>query len=200
MKAFGYYKEKLGNKQIPVFCELEININKGTATIKNLKPSILSATLNFGDILELVFTHNDKSKNILLEVLTEKGPSTYEAKIIKLTENKRRFPRLDVRDLNIRAIIASYYFGFLRDISLRGFAIDIKEIPDKLYLKKTYPVKILYKGEEYKFSSPLIGMVYNDENNVYILRFRILESIRNIKLIDELYKKLFEDKLRYYIS
>lgn len=199
MKAFGFYKEKLNNKQIPVFCDLEVDINKGIAIVKNLKPSTLSATLNFGDLLELVFFHNNSSKTALLEVLVEKSPSTYEAKIIKLTENKRKFPRLNVRDFNIRAIVDNYYFGFLRDISLRGFSIDVKETPDKLKLKKVYVIKILYK-KEYTFSSLLVEMAYDDERNIYILRFKILESIRNIKLIDELYKKLFEDKLRYCIS
>ena len=199
MKAFGFYKEKLSNKQIPVFCDLEIDVDKGKAIIKDLKPSTLFATLNFGDILELVFYHNNNSKSVLLEVLIEKAPSTYEAKIIKLVENKRKFPRLNVRELNIRAIIDNYYFGFLRDISLRGFSIDLKDTPDKLELKKVYLVKVLYP-KEYKLSSLLLEMAYDDENNVYILRFKILESIRNIKLIDELYKKLFEDILKHCIS
>ena len=197
MKAYGFYKERLGYKQIPVFCDLKINLDKGKAIIKNLKPLTISATLNLGDVLELVFFH-DNPKTVLLEILTKKDPSTYEAKIIKLTENKRKFPRLNVRDLNVRAIVENYYFGFLRDISLRGFSIDIKEPSDKLELKKTYLVRILYK-KEYKFSSLLLEMAYDDESNVYILRFKILESIRNIELIDELYKILFEDKLRHCI-
>ena len=198
MKAFGFYKEKLGNRQIPVFCDLEIDVDKGRAIIKNLKPSILSAILDFGDMLELVFYHNN-SKSALLEILIEKSPSTYEAKIIRLIENKRKFPRLNVKNLNIRVIVDNYYFGFLRDISLRGFSINIKDMPDKLELKRAYLVKILYP-KEFTLSSLLLEMAYDDENNVYILRFKILESIRNIKLIDELYKKLFEDILKYCIS
>ncbi|HIC87681.1 MAG TPA: hypothetical protein EYP03_05710, partial [Aquificae bacterium] len=69
MKAYGFYKERLGYKQIPVFCDLKINLDKGKAIIKNLKPLTISATLNLGDVLELVFFH-DNPKAVLLEILT----------------------------------------------------------------------------------------------------------------------------------
>ncbi len=201
MKGFGYYKEKLSNHQIPIFANLDLDLDKGIVFIKNIRPSTLAAILKFGDLMEFVFTDKDnKSKDIVLEIVTETAPGIYQGKILKLSENKRRFPRFNVRNLDVRVIVAGTYFGFLRDISLRGFSVEIKEVPDKLFLKKTYPVKILYKGKEYKFSSQLVGMSYDDEKECYILRFRILESLRNIKLIDELYKKLFEDELKLFLS